>query len=129
MTLKNVLIFFLLLISLALVTVVGEESMEQELRPPEEGVDICVPQSELLNKLIGTVRIGHACPVSNQLWYYSCCGEYGDICCFQLQPMSWLILGFLVPVAIGLLALQLLCGLFSNLFKLCCICCCRNLKE
>uniref|UniRef100_A0A914H3U0 Ig-like domain-containing protein n=1 Tax=Globodera rostochiensis TaxID=31243 RepID=A0A914H3U0_GLORO len=114
---------------LALVSVVGEESMEQELRPPEEGVDICVSQSELLNKLSGTVRIVHVCPASNQFWYYNCCGEYGDICCFQLQPMSWLILGFLVPVAIGLLALQLLCGLFSNLFKLCCICCCRNPKE
>ncbi|KAL3070672.1 hypothetical protein niasHS_016946 [Heterodera schachtii] len=88
-----------------------EESMEHQLRPPEEGVDMCFPLDELLGeKHNGTVRAGQVCPASNQYWYYSCCGRYGNICCLQLQPKSWLILGFFVPVAIGLLALQLLCG-------------------
>ncbi|KAL3076677.1 hypothetical protein niasHT_039287 [Heterodera trifolii] len=126
----NFIIFLFMVYSLYSSVILCEESMEHQLRPPEEGVDMCFPLDELLDeKHNGTVRAGQVCPASNQYWYYSCCGRYGNICCLQLQPKSWLILGFFVPVAIGLLALQLLCGLFTHLFKLCFCSCCRHKKE
>ncbi|CEF66872.1 Protein of unknown function DUF2650 family-containing protein [Strongyloides ratti] len=47
--------------------------------------------------------VGAACPESNALYYFKCCGKLLDSCCFRLQ--DWVIVLLLVMAVLTVLAI------------------------
>ncbi|EGT45406.1 hypothetical protein CAEBREN_09209 [Caenorhabditis brenneri] len=44
--------------------------------------------------------VGSACPEENVFWYFKCCGQIADQCCFRLQDWVTVLLLFLAVCTI-----------------------------
>ncbi|KAI6176341.1 Protein of unknown function DUF2650 family-containing protein [Aphelenchoides bicaudatus] len=62
------------------------------------------------------VCVGKICDSSNAFWYFSCCGNLLNDCCFHLQ--QWLLVTLIV---LGVLTLA---SFAIGVIK--CICCCND---
>ena len=60
------------------------------------------------------ILVGQACPESNSLYYFKCCGELANSCCFRLQDWAIAIIAIFIVLTV--------IGMFVNLLR--CICGC-----